>query len=313
MSRRLKVLIGILALYVLVSSVVGLALSEFTLRVHRRPLAKRAYFASIFREHFDADLVDTSLSAKDGALLRAWYAQPRIDNGSTVILLHGVTDNREGVAGYSEMFLQEGYRVLLPDSRAHGESGGTVATYGLLEREDVHRWAEWARSKSNSGCVYLFGESMGAAIALQTTAADPQLCAVVVESPYSTFREIAFDRFARHSHLPLWLVRPLAEPTLDAALLYSNLRYHVDLRQSSPKSCVTSNHVPLLLIAGTADRNIPERHAKELMDVAASHAELWEVQGADHGGAVNVDQTLFRSKVIGWFANHPMIRVSNAR
>jgi hypothetical protein len=38
------------------------------------------------------------------------------------------------------MVLQQGYRVLLPDSRAHGESGGTLATYGLVERDDIHRW-----------------------------------------------------------------------------------------------------------------------------------------------------------------------------
>jgi fermentation-respiration switch protein FrsA (DUF1100 family) len=68
--------------------------------------------------------------------------------------------------------------------------------------------------------------------------------------------------------------------------------------------------VPLLLIAGTADNNIPERHAKELMHVAASHAEFWEVAGADHGGAVNVDKELFVSRVLGWFAKNPERNVS---
>ena len=294
----------------LASIAAGIALSEFTLHVHRRPIGHRAEVAAILREQFQSDLLDVSITARDSASLRAWYAQPRIDNGSTVILLHGVTDNREGVAGYSRMFLKEGYRVLLPDSRAHGESGGDIATYGLHERDDVHRWAEWARHQPHSGCVYLFGESMGAAIALEATEADPNICAVVVESPYSTFREVAFDRFAQHSHLPLLIVRPLAEATLDSALIYSQIRYGVDLRQSSPEYCVTSNSVPLLLIAGTAGHNILERHAKELMRIAGTHAELWELQGADHGGAVNIDATLFRSKVLGWFKAHPTITAS---
>lgn len=310
MSRPKKVIVGVLVIYIVVSIAVGIALSEFTLHVHRRPIDGRAKFASIIHEQFRAELQDISVSGRDGAALRGWYAQPQRDNGATVILLHGVTDNREGVAGYSRMFLKAGFRVLLPDSRAHGESGGPIATYGLLERDDVHRWADWARQQRQAGCVYLFGESMGAAIALQATESDKNICAAVVESPYSTFREIGFDRIAQHSHLPLWTVRPLAEGSLDAALLYSRVRYGVDLRQSSPEYCVTSNMVPLLLIAGTADRNIPERHAKELMRVAGSHAELWEVQGADHGGAVNVDPKLFQSKVLGWFAQHPMVRVS---
>jgi alpha-beta hydrolase superfamily lysophospholipase len=306
--RRVKhVLIGLLCLYIVASIAVGIALAEFTLHVHRRPIGKRAEFASILHEQFHADLLDVSVSAEDNSVLRAWYAQPRKDNGSTVILLHGVTDNREGVAGYSRLFLNEGYRILLPDSRAHGESGGAIATYGLLEREDVHRWAEWARQQPQSRCIYLFGESMGAAIALQATASDPNLCAVVVESPYSTFREVGFDRFAQHSRLPLWLVRPFAEAPLDSALIYTRIRYGVDLRQSSPEYCVTSNSVPLLLIAGTADRNIQERHSKELMRIAGSHAEFWEVAGADHGGAVSVNAALFQSKVLEWYKNHPSI------
>ena len=35
------------------------------------------------------------------------------------------------------MFLEEGYSVLLPDSRGHGTSGGELVTYGLLEKRDV--------------------------------------------------------------------------------------------------------------------------------------------------------------------------------
>jgi uncharacterized protein len=50
------------------------------------------------------------------------------ENGKAVILLHGISANRMGVAGYGEMFLQKGYRILLPDSRAHGESEGNPAT-----------------------------------------------------------------------------------------------------------------------------------------------------------------------------------------
>lgn len=145
---------------------------------------------------------------------------------------------------------------------------------------------------------------MGAAIALQAAAADGQICAVVVESPYATFRKIAFDRFSRHLGLPFALVKVIGDPTLEAALLYARIKYRVDLRQSSPEYCINATNVPLLLIADTQDRNIPERHAKELMAVASNHASFWEVRGADHGGAVNADPELFRSKVLGWYAMH---------
>src|SRR4051812_49465248 len=71
-----------------------------------------------------AKLSDVSIIAADGATLRAWYVEPDSPKGKAVVLFHGVTDTRAGVAGFGELFLDRGYAVLLPDSRHHGESGG---------------------------------------------------------------------------------------------------------------------------------------------------------------------------------------------
>jgi pimeloyl-ACP methyl ester carboxylesterase len=43
------------------------------------------------------------------------------------------------VLSYAALLLSRGYSVLLPDARAHGESAGPIATYGVLEAEDIHR------------------------------------------------------------------------------------------------------------------------------------------------------------------------------
>jgi len=67
------------------------------------------------------------------------------------------------------LFLRQGYRILLPDSRAHGESGGSVATYGLREGDDIHRWVDWLYGKGAT-CVDGFGESMGADLVLESFA-----------------------------------------------------------------------------------------------------------------------------------------------
>src|SRR5438067_10448944 len=91
------------------------------------------------------------------------------------------------------MFLQQGYRVLLPDSRAHGESGGRLATYGLRENDDIHRWVSWLYDRGAT-CVDGFGESMGAALVLESMRSEARFCAVVADSPFSTFRSVAYDR-----------------------------------------------------------------------------------------------------------------------
>jgi len=61
----------------------------------------------------------------------------RSHGGDWILLFHGVSDNRTGVLGPAELLLRHGYNVVMMDSRAHGESGGDMATYGWKERYDT--------------------------------------------------------------------------------------------------------------------------------------------------------------------------------
>jgi alpha-beta hydrolase superfamily lysophospholipase len=303
LRRVLQLSTGLFILYILAATLCGIFLAEITLRLPRRHLAHQAEAAEIVRQQFHTDLRQVGISASDGTELKAWYISPPKSSGDAVILLHGVTDNREGVAGFAPMFLNAGYAVLIPDSRAHGESGGEIATYGIRERYDTKQWNEWLKQQSH-GCVYLFGESMGAAIALQATEVTPGLCAVAVESPFSTFREIAFDRMAQHSPFGTWFWRSAGRPVIEIALAYGRLRYDVNLTDASPEQAMEHSRVPALLVAGTADHNIPMRHSAELVKAAGSHTELWVVEGADHGGAVAVAHDEFQRRILSWFRDH---------
>src|SRR5713226_1650571 len=80
---------------------------------------------------------DFDVRAPDGVFLRGWKVRPKNPNGNWVLLFHGVADNRVGVTGQSEFLLRAGYSVVMMDARAHGASGGPIATYGWLERNDT--------------------------------------------------------------------------------------------------------------------------------------------------------------------------------
>ena len=134
----------IVCAYLLICIVAGIAIAEFALHPVRRAFnsASRDEGASHASDD-DATLSEISITAKDGIALDAWLFRPEQWNGNSVIVLHGLKDNRVGMLDYADMLLLHGYSVLIPDARAHGESGGTVASYGFLETDDIRRWLDW--------------------------------------------------------------------------------------------------------------------------------------------------------------------------
>ena len=168
------------------------------------------------------------------------------------------------------MLLQQGYRVLLPDSRAHGESGGTLATYGLLERDDIHHWVDWLYDDKQSACVYGFGESMGAALVLQSLAVERRFCAVVADSSFSSFRSVSYDRIGYYVHLGRWFGQTFGRLPVEIGLMYAKCRYSLDLRQANPEAALARTNTPVLLIHGKADVNIRPWHSENGSGVSQS-------------------------------------------
>jgi uncharacterized protein len=306
MRRLFRFLLIVIGAYLLLAAVAGVVVGEGSLKLRRLPLRHRQQIAELVRDKYHAGLQDISLQAADGVTLRAWYVRPQEFNGSAVILLHGITDNREGVAGYGKIFLDHGYSILLPDARRHGESGGDIATYGLKESDDIHRWVDWlyARDLAPSQCVYGFGESYGAALMLQSLAVEPRFCAVAVESAFSTAREMSYERVSGPLHLKPWFGHTLGLPVIASAELYARLRYGIDLLQPSPLEAVEHSAVPVLLIHGDQDRNISPRHAFILAKAAPDHVHLWLVPGAGHTMAWAVAHQEFETRLLEWFQLH---------
>ena len=302
--RVVRIAVITCRVYLIVSLAGGILLLESALHPSRLPLVQRETLALLSAPWSLHSVEDVSINAADGAVLKAWFVEPRKANGNAVILLHGVGDNREGAIGYARFLLQAGYAVLLPDSRAHGESGGNRATYGLLESDDIRHWTQWVQSStSRHSCVDLLGESLGAALAIQA-ARLPVNCAVVAEAPFASFREIGYERIAQGFHMSSGASHVLAWPMVNFAFLYARVRYGYHLDDASPEKQLAASHVPTLLIAGTADDNIPPRHSEQILRSAAAGSELWHVANAGHTGAMSTAPEEFQRRVLAWFESH---------
>lgn len=301
MRRRLRWLFLFCSLYITLCTAGGIYLADGSLHPARRALADddvAAFKAMLLSMR--TELRDVSITTGDQVSLSGWLLRPSNFNGNAVLVLHGLSDNRLGMTGYAELLLAHGYTVLLPDARAHGASGGTIATYGLLEQGDIRRWVDFLFSAVQPHCVYAMGESMGASQLLQSLQTESRFCAVVAESPFSTFREIAYDRMGQPFHLGPWVGRVVLRPLVEVAFLRARWRYGLRMGEISPEDSVERSRVPVLLVHGQIDGNIPVRHSRAI-HAKAPRTVLWEVPGADHCGAMGAVPQEFEARVLRWF------------
>ena len=305
MRKTIQALTLVLFATFAVHTLAAIVLCSVTLHPRHKPMtAKMLKEADGIAQQANAEISDVQITSFDGAKLSGWLFKLPSGSGDTVILLHGSGDNRAGMLGYIPMFLRHRYNVLVPDSRAHGQSGGEIATFGIKESQDLSRWVGWLSAEEHSRCVYGLGESMGAAILLEALPGEPRFCAVVAESPFSSMREVAYDRLGQRFGAGARVGRTVFRPLIDEAFLYARIHNQVDFDQASPANAVARTHVPILLIHGTEDFNIPVRHCQAMVRNHSGPMEFWEVPGAGHTGALGRAPQEFERRVMAWFSRY---------
>jgi hypothetical protein len=227
--------------------------------------------------------VSATVAAADGALWRAWWMRPAPAGDRCIIVPHGVADRRKSSLGLAPVFLRAGYRALLPDSRGHGASRGDLVGCGALEAAGIVRWLRWMEAQGCRTCFGL-GESLGGAVLLQALERGAPLRAVVAESSFAGFSEVAKDRVAARLPFGAAAGRALAAPGVGIGIRYVRARYGLDLSAASPLRSVAASSAPVLLIHGRADRETPPSHPERLVHARAG-VEWWMPEGIGHTGA----------------------------
>jgi uncharacterized protein len=254
-------------------------------------------------ERTSAVKTDFTVRASDGVELRGWKVVPRSASGDWVLLFHGVSDNRTGDLGHAELLLRHGYSVVMMDSRAHGKSGGDMATYGWKERYETAAITDalYATEQVRHLCAH--GVSMGAAIALQSAAVEPRIAAVSAEDPFASLREVGYD-YAGLDVSP-FIGNTLFRPASIFAMRAIARTGGFDPDAASPEKAVSQRPFPVLLICGANDHRIPCRHAEAIYHAATGPKELWIVQGAGHASALGQAPAEYENRVVSFFEKYP--------
>jgi len=91
------------------------------------------------------------------------------------------------MVGPAEFILAAGYGVVMMDARAHGESGGSMATYGYLERYDERVIVDALEATDRPAHIFALGESMGRLSRCNPPPSNHALMALSRKGPFVIF------------------------------------------------------------------------------------------------------------------------------
>ena len=236
----------IAALAVSAIAIIGLALRRYVATKVYAPDREIATDPSAVGLRFER----VSLRTADGVTLAAWHVQTAHPQ-ALVVLFHGNAGTIADRLPHAAAFASRSVDTFLFDYRGYGASEGRASEAGLyLDGAAAAVWASDAEVP-----VIFYGESVGAAIAIETALHHaPQL--LVIQSAFTSLREL--------------------------------IAYGIPLgRFISPNTFrngrkVPKLQVPVLVVHGSDDDMIPPSMGKSLFDAITGPKDRLVVDGAGH-------------------------------
>lgn len=235
------------------------------------------------------------ISAEDGMKLAGNYYE-RKKEAPVVLFFHGLWSHSavDGVAIY-RITKEMNWNLLLVTSRAHDESGGTIATLGIRERYDCRDWAEWAADRFGENTpLFLMGISMSGAAVMMSSNLDlpDSVCGIIEDCGYiSPMEMITLNAVEK---LPRWFPEGIFKIFMEAG---TRIYGHFSLYEADAGKALSETNVPILIIHGDKDCTAPVSMAYSLYHRCRSEKELFIVHGADHAESYRTDPEKYKRTV----------------
>lgn len=233
-----------------------------------------------------------SIVSRDGLKLSGRYYHVK-DGAPLDICVHGYRSHPlTDFSGGTELSFQMEHNVLLVDQRAHGRSDGSIISFGILERQDIPCWVDYAVNRFGDDVeIFLYGVSMGGATVLM--AADlplPQnVKAIIADCPFAKPLDV-IAYVGRDTAIPNWLIRPICQV---AARIYGNF----DILETDADRAVQNTSIPILIIHGEDDRYVPCEMSESVAHSNPAMVTRVTFPGAAHGISYLVDTPRYHKTV----------------
>lgn len=232
------------------------------------------------------------ISSFDNLTLRAQFIKNDANTGKAVILAHGYRGNGHDMGKYAKMYYDEGFNVLIPDNRGHGESEGDYIGYGWHDRLDYLEWIDLLID-DGANSIILHGNSMGAALVMMVSGEElpDEVKGIIADSGYTTVKEELQHQLKHLYGLPSF-------PILDVTSVITNIRAGYTFGEASAIDQVKKNKVPIFIIHGDADDLVPTWMGEKLYEAAGGEKEIWIPENVGHTKAFDIYTEEFIERVL---------------
>jgi pimeloyl-ACP methyl ester carboxylesterase len=235
-------------------------------------------------------VTDVEFKSSDGIQLKGWW-NPGDPSMPVIIFVHGLNRSRLELLERGADANRRGYGVLLFDLRNHGQSARAYTTIGVLESRDVCAASAFVRQQAGSRPQFLLGVSMGASSAILGARQCGGIQGIVSDSSFLSFR----DTIGHHLNL---FFRLPSFPIANLIVGITGLRAGFNPDDGDVEAAVRQLNVPILFIAGSADRRMPQELAERMFRESPNPLkQILIVPGATHGEAFRADRQTYLKTV----------------
>lgn len=204
----------------------------------------------------DMDVV--TVETADGLTISGWYKAPAEPEKPVIVLFHGNASHYAGRSFKARFFMDRGYGYLLAGYRGYGGNEGRPSERGLYE--DGRAYMDWLIEQGGIAPekIVLSGESLGTGVAIQLATEYPDIGALVLETPFTSFVDLARRHF---------FIFPLR-------LLMKDRFYNIDK--------IGDITTPVLFVHGRRDMIVPFDNGHRLYQAANEPKVLTDLPLAGH-------------------------------
>jgi alpha-beta hydrolase superfamily lysophospholipase len=225
----------------------------------------------------DAWITYTPADATAPVTLHAlWLAQPHA-NAPVLLYLHGARWDVRSSAQRMRRMHDLGFAVLGIDYRGFGQSSPALPSEASAQEDALAAW-HWLAVQQPQARRYLFGHSLGAALAVSVAGNVDDAAGVIVEGSFTSMADVV--RTTKWGWLP---VAPLITQRFDAGAQVERVK------------------APLLVVHGSQDQLIQPTLGFALFERARMPKRFMLVEGGTHHNTSAVGHEAYRQAVAEFF------------